>query len=256
MYSIEFTSVKTVRSRSLLLTRYSFVFITVMILTGFLTSVSAQDIIKLKSGREIKASILEENNDNVKYREFENPSGPVFTVKKDLVESVKYKKVAKNQADNKKVETVSENKQELNVQDGQPKPLTVKKRYVLLDGKVQSPRTVKELMDEYPEALKLYEKGIKNTGLSTTLLFTGTLTACTFGIISAGKHDPAESRKYAAIGLGIDLAAFAGAIYTVFKGKKCIRESVELYNSAIGKPVSYKIDFGIQKSGVGFALKF
>src|SRR5665647_2411475 len=63
---------------------------------GFIESTFAQDIIILKSGKELKANIIEESTDIIKYREYENPTGPLYSVTKDKVASVKYKKGSKD----------------------------------------------------------------------------------------------------------------------------------------------------------------
>jgi len=50
----------------------------------------AQDIIFLKNGDEIKAMVSEINIDVIKYKKFDNPEGPAYSLKKSEVFMVKY----------------------------------------------------------------------------------------------------------------------------------------------------------------------
>lgn len=49
------------------------------------------DEINFRDGSVVKAKVVEVNEDNIKYRKCDNLEGPLFTVKKDNVESIKYK---------------------------------------------------------------------------------------------------------------------------------------------------------------------
>ncbi|MDL2308431.1 hypothetical protein LJC68_00250 [Bacteroidales bacterium OttesenSCG-928-B11] len=42
----------------------------------------AQDVIILKNGDDIQALVQEIENENVKYKTFDNPNGPIYTLKK------------------------------------------------------------------------------------------------------------------------------------------------------------------------------
>jgi hypothetical protein len=48
------------------------------------------DLIILKDGSEIKAKVLEINDDNIKYKLCDNLAGPTFTKSKDLIFMIKY----------------------------------------------------------------------------------------------------------------------------------------------------------------------
>jgi hypothetical protein len=209
-----------------------------MVLVYFCISGSysnAQDILKLK------------------YREFDNPSGPVYSVKKDQVESVKYKK-GKRETQNAEPKEQSLNEPVV-VADSNQK-LTMKKRYVLLNGKVQSSRNVKQMMADNPEAMANFEKGRKMCDLSNSCAYGIIIVSLTTSIIANGKSDPDESTTIMAIGLGIDGGLLIGGIILAVSGKQKIRKSVEIYNSSLNKPVTYRIDFGIQDNGIGFGVRF
>ena len=51
---------------------------------------SAQDVITLKSGDEIQAKVTEVGQTEVKYKRFDNPDGPTYTVNKSDIFMVKY----------------------------------------------------------------------------------------------------------------------------------------------------------------------
>src|SRR5579872_3878246 len=50
----------------------------------------AQDIITLTDGSQIQAKVLEINPSDIKYKDFNNPDGPVITIRKDGVSMIQY----------------------------------------------------------------------------------------------------------------------------------------------------------------------
>lgn len=62
----------------------------VFMLTAFSFLAGAQDVIVLHNGDEIKAKVEEVGTDEVRYRKFENPSGPVYTIKRADVFMIRY----------------------------------------------------------------------------------------------------------------------------------------------------------------------
>lgn len=56
----------------------------------FIGTTFAQDIITTKDGNDIQAKILEVTNTEIKYKKFNNPDGPTFTLKKSEVLIVRY----------------------------------------------------------------------------------------------------------------------------------------------------------------------
>lgn len=56
----------------------------------------AQDMITRKTGEEIMAKILEVNLTEIKYKKFDNPDGPTFTVLKSEVFMIKYENGTKD----------------------------------------------------------------------------------------------------------------------------------------------------------------
>jgi hypothetical protein len=224
-------------------------------LCGLSGSTTAQDLLILKSGKEMKVNIIEEGTDIIKYREFDNPSGPLYSVTKDKVAGIKYKKTAKDIQDTKVRET---EKLTTNapVQGSKSGMLTSRKKNVYLDGVVQSSRSIRLIMEDQPEALRLYEKGKKLCTLSTSCAFGVMITSFIF-TQSVNKKETSEEKIRAGIpGLVIDGGFIIAAIIMSSSGKSKIRSSVNLYNSSINKPVSYKLDLGLKGNGISLALKF
>ena len=226
----------------------------IILICGLTTKSLAQDLLKLKSGKEIKVSIVEENNDAIKYREYENQSGPVYTITRDKIESISYKKGNRESQTSKPKEQVAV--QETPSLTNSNPQLTVKKRYVYLDGVKQSSRSIKSIMEDNPEAISLYEKGKMMCDLSTSCAFGVILTSFITTSIANKQEDDADRKRISAIGLTIDGAFIITAIILSSSGKKNIRKSVSLYNSSTGKPVTYNMEIGIQENGIGVGLRF
>ena len=121
---------------------------------GFGNSASAQDLLILKSGEEMKVVIIEEGTDIIRFRDFEDPAGPLYSINKDKVATVKYKKGSKNakgKQEEEQVEQVPVEK-EKPVHSSDPGTLECRKRIVMSGGKKLSVRKVKTLMEDYPDA--------------------------------------------------------------------------------------------------------
>jgi hypothetical protein len=227
---------------------------------------SAQDLLILKSGKELKVNIIEESSAIVKYREFDNPTGPLFSIGKDKVASIQYKKVSKEtvQTQAKEKENVVSAGKETTVQSSGFKPLTYSKMVVKEEGKPLSVRQVKTLMEEYPDALKKYESG-KFLGKASN--------GCAFGVIIVSfaatmkansistkfKTDAevqSEKMRILVPALAFDGVLIITGIVLASVGRHNIHSAVTIYNSAAGKPVTYKLNVGLQDHGVGLALRF
>lgn len=229
--------------------------ISLLILSGFISTTFAQDLLILKSGKELKVKIVEDGPEIIKYREFEDPSGPLYTIAKSNVASIRYEKGSKITQEAKTGEPAKAATDALS--DGSKTPaLTAKKKSVYLDGVIQAPRSVRLIMEDNPEALASYEKGKRLCSLSTSCAFGVMITSFVFTQRVNKKETSEEKIRAGMPGLIIDGGFIVAAIIMSSSGKSKIRNSVTLYNSAVNKPVSYKLDLGLQTNGVGLALKF
>lgn len=219
-------------------------------------SANSQDLLKLKSGREIKVEIIEESSADVKYKEFENPSGPVYTITRDKIETIKYKKGGRETQESEAKESKKATIKEPITSAVSTQDLTVKKRYVYKDGIKQSSRSIKTIMEDHPEAIGLYESGKMMCDLSNLCAIGVIATSFAASQIANKQEEDADRKRISAIGLSIDGAFIITAIILSSSGKQKIRKSVSLYNSATGKPVSYNMSFGLQENGIGIGFIF
>ena len=52
------------------------------------SSVYAQDIVVTMDAKSIKAKVLEINDQEIKYKDFENPDGPIYVMKKSEINMI------------------------------------------------------------------------------------------------------------------------------------------------------------------------
>ncbi len=219
---------------------------------------AAQDIIILNSGRQIKANIINEDSVMVKYREYGDRNGPLYSVEKKLVSDIKYSREtikareAKSGTDNQKADAG-------NVSEGKSSDLlTVKARYVYKDGMKVSPRNVKDIMEDDPESLKLYENGYKLCKMSNACP-VGIILVSTVSSLTANRYEEQSDRMKILIpALAVDGALIVASIILSSSGKSKIRQSVELYNSRINQPgpLSVSVMPSITGNGIGLVVKF
>jgi len=229
-------------------------FVIIFFLSGFIRSASAQDILTLRSGRELKVNIVEETTFVIKYREAENPTGPLYSVEKSKVESVKY---SKKNRDTQEVTSGRTEKAEKSEAAIQPESdlLTVKKRYVYKNGRIMGIRQVKTTMEETPEALNLYNSGSRKCKLSNSCAY-GVIFTSMGTTLATNKMEPDEATKFAIVGLAVCGGFIISGIVLASKGKKQIRQSVQMYNSTVIKPASYQIDFRVSPVSAGISVRF
>ena len=67
-----------------------------LLLVVSITSTFAQDIIILKNGNDIQAIVLEIGADDVKYKKFDNPNGPSYTLRKSEIFTIRYENGSKD----------------------------------------------------------------------------------------------------------------------------------------------------------------
>ena len=56
----------------------------------------SQDVITKKSGEDIQAKVLEITNTEIKYKKFDNPTGPIFTMSKTELLMIRYENGSKD----------------------------------------------------------------------------------------------------------------------------------------------------------------
>lgn len=225
-----------------------------VILILFITrNVSGQDILTLKSGREIKALIVEESSATIKYREYGIDNSPLYTIDRTKVESVRY---GRKQSEPPERKTVRKDEiAVVNEEAAAQQPLVVTNRFVMQNGKTLSTRQVKTVMEDFPEALDLYSKGHRQLNISKACpaIVVG---VCFIAGMSSNKMEEGQKMKVLATGLGISAGLMVTGIVFSVKGKKTLRRAVDIYNAESMKPKAYDLDIRISATGIGVAMKF
>jgi hypothetical protein len=75
----------------------------------FLSAINAQDLMTLKNGDEVKAKVIEINESEIKYKNFENQEGPTRILLKSEVFSIKYQNGTKDIFNDEAVKTINNN---------------------------------------------------------------------------------------------------------------------------------------------------
>jgi hypothetical protein len=214
----------------------------------------AQDILIMKSGKELKVNIVEESTDIIKYREFESPAGPLYTVRKENVAEIKYKKGSRETQAANVAERV--NPADITIPGVKSNLLTTKKRYLYLDGVVQAPRSVRLLLEDQPEALRSYESAKKLFTASNICPITVMIISFAASRSIQDMPEQEDKTRVGLIVLSIDGALIISGILLASAGKKNLRNTVSLYKPVSNSPGQYSLNFGLQENGVGLALRF
>ncbi|MDR1341738.1 MAG: hypothetical protein LBK18_00615 [Prevotellaceae bacterium] len=239
--------------------------------TFFGMSAKAQDIITLKNGDEIKAKVQEIGISEVKYKKYDNLTGPVYTLLKAEIFMIKYengkKDVFKDEpaaaavsTENKPEEGLAPTKSQnmaLGLFTGQKPKASLEianTKFENAYGEKLSAQEVRSVLAGMPNALELYESGRRMR--TTGWVFLGVGAGCIVVGGSMMDIDNAASFKKATplyvVGLGCCIAAI---IFEV-KGNAKWKSAYNLYQgSKSGKSTS--LNFGDTRSGgIGFTYNF
>lgn len=125
-------------------------------------SANAQDMLILKSGEDINSKIVEVNNQEIKYKKFENIDGPTYTILKADVFMIKYQNGTKETFDNNAAS---------------PKP------------NIKSPVNQPAKTNSYSDHSYKLKKGKLLTGLGTSFTTVGTALLVSGGVVFANSYD-------------------------------------------------------------------
>jgi len=229
---------------------------------------AAKDIITLRSGEDIQALVQEVGDVDVKYKRFDNPNGPSYTLKKSEIFSITYANGSKDvftNATTPVTATASSTPASTNQQNIQHQkqmslePLSIDGIHIFNNnGQRLSKSEVQQLMREVPEALNLLNKGYRRRGAGVALGIPGALLFGTgVGILLSSEGDSETQTIGAAVG-GAGLSLFCFSMAFQSSAKKKYRNAVSTYNRGI-KPYTadVSLNFGItQSGGIGLTLSF
>lgn len=223
----------------------------VLIISGWLLKgniLFAQDLIILKNGDEIKSSVTEVGFDVIKYKKYENLAGPEYILEKSKVFMIKYVNGTKDVFN-----TVNEAQPEV-IQKKEPpvssftsrEPVTSKGMKVYQGNEKLSPAEVRRLFAPFPDALHSYNSARVLNGFDLAVAIIG---AGVIAVAIINDESQIMALAYASPFLIGDIV-----LATISSKKK--QASINIYNFNIRNQGYYKLDFGIQQYGVGFALRF
>jgi hypothetical protein len=216
----------------------------------------AQDIIILESGDEIKTKVQEIGTDNVKYKKYDNPSGPIYTLMKSDIFMIKYENGDKDvfkETESKAAATVAPDR-------ARKDTLRVDNDFwgaIIVDesGNKLSENKVRSIISNVPGALEVFNSGskLRRTGWS----FIGcTMTNLVYTLV---KYDDLSAPAIAGWGLTFGSLITAGIFFNASHSKW--KSAVNIYNNAKNNPTpstsDLSLNFGLTRSGgVGFTLTF
>jgi len=205
----------------------------------------AQDIIIMKNGNDIQVVVQEVGIDDVKYKRFDNQSGPNYVLKKSDIFMIRYKNGTKDVFNEMLTSTLTDKKQQLNQNE-----LLSYSKGVWQNGIKLNSEQVIRVMSGNNEALQQYNKGRSLNIIGQVIAYpSAILFGCNMGIMIAGGEGNGMGLAVGAIGV------LAGTIME-YSGKNKMKTSVLLYNSGINKTSSHQIDFGFTHTGLGLCMRF
>lgn len=227
----------------------------------FNLSVFGQDVILLRTGDEIQSIVTEVDVHVIRYRKYENPEGPLYTIEKSKVFLIKYANGTKDVFNEITPGPVIPDPQvappEQPVSDSQLKtPVLLEyRRGVRQNGKVLNSAEVRAVYTNHQEPLNLYSSGegfkIIGSLCQWSVIGVGIYTA-----IKARPLVPPESELVAKRGL-ITMGGLTAA-WLVFAniGNAQIRKSVNIYNESILHPEPVGFEFRLGPNQIGLAMRF
>jgi len=236
-------------------------------LFGF--STMAQDIIVLKNGDEIKSLVQEIGMEYVKYKRFDNQTGPVYNVAKTEIFMIKYENGTKDvfnevaKPPEPKAEQPKQTYQE-EVVNNNDNPLAGKRMFANLDGSVSFEGTDyrligkgeigKFLMDNCYTAYSQYSNGWRLRESGSNCLAAG----IPLSLLSIGLWFLPYSIIYGPIITGGLTGLWIGGAINIARGKKMINGSFDTYNmmSASSKKYSSRLELGLNSNGIGMLITF
>ena len=229
------------------------------VLFGSMAILSAQDIITLKSGDEIKAKVQEIGTDNVKYKKYDNLTGPTYTLLKTEIFMIKYENGEKDIFKDAPVVASAPK-----VAANHPQTDALNYRYSFwsgmkitnISGTELSKVEIRSVMSDVPEALNAYNSGVALHTAGWVFIGAG------YGFLTISLIDMMASEYESSSWLYWDMAAlgcFTTALILDAIGNSKWRTAVSIYNNAKQNrhALNTSLNFGLTRSGgIGFTLTF
>ena len=240
----------------------TFLTVTLVFFAGFFNlSVLGQDVILLRTGDEIQSIVTEVDVHVIRYRKYENPEGPLYTIEKSKVFLIKYANGTKdvfNEPTSGSVKTdpqISSPEQAKSIPQQKTPVLLEYRSGVRQNGKALSSAEVRAVYANHQEPLNLYSSGegfkIIGSLCQWSVIGVGIYTA-----IKARPLNPPESELVAKRGLITMGGLTAGWLVFANIGNAQIRKSVNIYNQSILNPEPVGFEFRLGPNQIGLAMRF
>jgi len=214
-----------------------------------------KDIITLRNGEDIQALVQEVGDVDVRYKRFDNPNGPSFTLKKSEIFSIQYANGSKDVFPNSAPSVSTPTIQRTPPQDGE---IYRKGSSIRYSSNGQKVRRVDDLFYDVPEALRAYNSGQTwrvvggcFSGGGIGLMVSSTITL----LINLDEYEEKPDTTLLWVGAGMSIV---GIIFSSIGGSK-IQSAINMYNSSIRRQQTSNLsmNFGLtQSGGVGLMLNF
>lgn len=215
----------------------------------------SQDVIILKSGDEILSKVEEVTISEIKYKKFDNLTGPLYSIEKAKVFMIKYENGSKdvfNEQEpvkpDEKVATPQPPVQQQKPQVTDVKTLVVRKADIWYNGVKISEYDVRRYMALAPGAFELYKKG-NNQYFWGDFLFTASLLGDLGMILQKSKYGYISPLLALAT-----VATFGSGITLMIMGGSNARKSVRMYDAKVKNQTS--LNFNVNPNGLGLELRF
>lgn len=222
-----------------------------LFLIGMLNIASAQDIIIFKTGEEISVKVTEIELNVIKYRKFDNQTGPVYTVEKQDVFMIKYENGTKDVFDYKPVthDVLPQPNESDNQRVDMEKLTSAKGGSVMKDKQKLKPYEVKAIMITNYAALKKY-KGAR--AFNTLGIILSVIGGIDLGLAISYTLQGYDATGNFLLG-GLELGA--GLAFSSISNNK-VYSSVLIYNSGLKNHPTSSLNLGLTPNGLGLCLNF
>lgn len=204
-----------------------------------------QDIITLKDGTDIKAVVTEVGSNEIRYKDFENQSGPVYVLMKSEVFRIAYQ--------NGKKDTFADqaNQHQSSVIKGK---MSLDRRTGRLS--INGMNIDKQHVDLYlnPEEYIIYRKGdrVSSVGQIMWAVGAGSAVGWTIPTIISGGHGQIDYYVF-----GTSAVLVISGLLLEHAGLRDINKAINGYNSRHNNTAfTPEFNIGIQQHGLGLGLNF
>jgi len=217
------------------------------------TAIKAQDVIVLQNGDEIQSIVQEIGLNEVKYKKYENPNGPVYSILKTDVFMIKYQNGLKDVFSSLNIEC-AENVEKSDL-------------WSLLYSKKISDKEMLHFLKENDKTQQFYQNFhsacVKGRGSAVRMGIGGAIALVGDGLFVYGLSN--EQKVYIGVGIGISILGtitVAGNIQPLIdagRQKAHIKYNFAkqyFNNKHTQEQIPVQLDFGVTQNGIGLILKF